>query len=62
MHKGVVLIGDNASCKVAGIGTVRIKMLDGVVCTLGDVKHVPDLKRNLTSLSTLDAKRYKYNS
>ena len=62
MHKGVVLIGDNASCKVAGIGTVSIKMFDGVVCTLGDVKHVPDLKRNLTSLSTLDAKRYKYNS
>ena len=37
-------------------------MFDGVVCTLSDVRHVPDLKRNLISLSTLDAKGYKYTS
>ena len=61
MHKGVVLIGNNASCKVAGTGTIRIRMFDGVVHTLGDVKHVPNLKRNLISLSTLNAKWYKYN-
>ena len=60
MHKGAVLLGNNASCKVAGIGTVRIKMFNGVVRTLGDVRYVPDLKRNLISLSTLDAKWYKY--
>ena len=60
MHKGVVLMGNNGSCKVAGIGTVRIRMFDGVVRTLDDVRHVPDLKRNLISLSTLDAKGYKY--
>ena len=35
-------------------------MFDRVVHTLGDVKHVPDLKRNLISLSSLDAKGYKY--
>ena len=35
-------------------------MFDGVVRTLGDVRHVPNLKRNLISLSTLGAKRYKY--
>ena len=62
VHKGVVLIGNNASCKVAGIGIVHIKMFDGVVRTLGDIRHVPDLKRNLVSLSTLDAKGYKYTS
>ena len=45
---------------VTGIGTVRIKIIDGVVRTLGDIKHVLDLKRNLISLSTLDAKGYKY--
>ena len=60
VHKGVVLMGNNASCKVADIETVRIKMFDGVVRTLGNVIHVPDLKRNLISLSTLDAKEYKY--
>ena len=62
MHKGVVLMGNNASCKVAGIGKVCIRMFDGVVRTLGDIIHVPDLKRNLISLSTLDAKGYKYTS
>ena len=53
-------MGNNASCKVAGIGIVRIKIFDGVVHTLGDVRHVLDLKRNLISLSTLEAKWYKY--
>ena len=56
VHKGAILMGNNAFCKVAGIGTVCIKMFDGVVRTLGDVRHVPDLERNLISLSTLDAK------
>ena len=60
VHKGAVLMGNNASCKVAGIGTIRIKMFDGVVRTLGDVRHVPNLKRNLISLSTIDAKGYNY--
>ena len=60
MHEGVVLMGNNASCKVAGIGIVHIRMFDGVVHTIGDVRHVPDLKRNLISLSTLNSKRYKY--
>ena len=60
VHKGAGLIGNNAFCKVAGIGTVHIKMFDGVVRTLSDFRHVPDLKRNLISLSTLDAKGCKY--
>ena len=61
MHKGAVLMGNNASCKVADIGTICIKMFDGVVRTLGDIRHVLDLKRNLISLSTLHAKGYKYD-
>ena len=55
-------MSNNVSCKVADIGTVCIKMFDRVVRTLGDVRHVSDLKRNLISLSTLDAKGYKYTS
>ena len=53
-------MGNNASCKVAGVGTIKIKMFDGIVRTLCDVRHVPDLKRNLISLSTLDSKGYRY--
>ena len=60
VSKGAVLMGNNTPCKIAGIGTVRIRMFDGVVRTLGDVRHVPDLKRNLISLSTLDSNGYKY--
>ena len=51
-------MGNNASYKVTGIVTVHIKMFDRGVLTLGDVKHVPDLKRNLISLITLDTKWY----
>ena len=46
VYKGVVLIGNNASCKVAGIETVCIKMFDGVVRTLGDVRHILDLTKD----------------
>lgn len=60
MSNGTALMGNNASCKIAGPGIVRIKMFDGVVRTLGNVKHAPDLKRNLISLGTLDSKGYKY--
>ena len=31
---------NNTLCKITGIGTVRIKMFDGVVRTLSDVRHV----------------------
>ena len=50
MSSGAGLMGNDAYCKIVGIGTFRIKMLGGVVRTLGDVKHVLDLKRNLISL------------
>ena len=60
VSKGIVLMGNNTPCKIASTGIVIIKMFDGVVRTLGDVRHVPYLKRNLISFSTLDAKVYKY--
>ncbi|KAG8503402.1 hypothetical protein CXB51_001378 [Gossypium anomalum] len=62
VSEGVVLIGNNASCKIAGVGIIKVKMFDGVVRTLSDVRHVPELKRNLISLSTLDSKGYRYTA
>ena len=50
----VVLMRKNMSCKVIGIGAVRIKMHDRVVRTLTEVRHIPDLKKNLISLGILD--------
>jgi hypothetical protein len=57
---GLVRIGDNTSCEVIGIGSVKIKTHDGMTRTLTDVRHVPTMFRNLISLSTLDNLGYKY--
>ena len=57
---GSVLMGDDSACKVAGIGSIQIKMFDGAIRTLTDVRFIPNMKRNLISLSALDDKGYKY--
>ena len=59
---GVVLMGNNMSCRVTGVGTVKTKMFNGRVTTLTDVKHVPDLKKSLVSLGTLDSQGYRYSA
>ncbi|GJT10612.1 retrotransposon protein, putative, ty1-copia subclass [Tanacetum coccineum] len=58
---GSVLVGYNASYKIKGIGSIQVKMFDGAIRTLEDVRHVLGMKRNLISLSTLDLKGYKYS-
>jgi len=52
---GVVLMGNNSQCKAMGKGAIRIKMHNGMITTLTNVRHVPDLKRNLISLGTLES-------
>ncbi|KAG8503622.1 hypothetical protein CXB51_001566 [Gossypium anomalum] len=39
VSEAVVLIGNNASCKIAGVGTIKVKIFDGVAKTLSDVRH-----------------------
>ena len=53
-------MGNDASCKVIGMGNIRIKMFDGVVRTLCDVRHVLDLRKNLISLGALDSNGFCY--
>jgi len=55
-----VFMGNNASCQTIGIGNVKIKMYDDTVKTLYDVKHVPELKKNLISLGVLDSNENKF--
>jgi len=55
-------MGNDTQCKVAGIGTVQIKTNDGVVRTLTNVRYIPDLKRNLISLVTLESLGCKYSA
>lgn len=51
-----VLMSDNSPYKIADIGSIQIKLFDSTIITLSDVRHIPGLKRNFISLSTLDAK------
>ncbi|GJR43097.1 kinase-like domain, phloem protein 2-like protein [Tanacetum coccineum] len=47
---GHVFMGNDSPSKAVGIGTIWIKMHDGVFRTLTDVRYVPDIKKNLISL------------
>jgi len=58
---GSILMGNNVACKIVGMGTIRIRMHDGIVRTLKNVRHIPYLKKNLISLGTLDSLGYKYS-
>jgi hypothetical protein len=62
VNSGIVTMGNGAHCKITSIGNIRIKMFDGVVRTLCDVRHVPEVENNLISLGTLDSNGYGYKS
>ena len=49
------VMGDDHPCNVEVIGTVRIKMDDGIVRELKEVRYVPQLKSNLISIGALKA-------
>ncbi|KAH9751241.1 Integrase catalytic domain-containing protein [Citrus sinensis] len=51
---GMILMGNNSVCKVVGIGTVSLKMYNGMVRELTQVRHVPELKSNMISIGMLD--------
>ncbi|PON54809.1 LOW QUALITY PROTEIN: Gag-Pol-related retrotransposon family protein [Trema orientale] len=59
---GKVLMGNNMACKVMGIGSISIRMFDGVTRILKNVRHVPELKRSLISLGTLDKSGYGFKA
>jgi hypothetical protein len=54
-------MGNGVTCKIVGIGAVRIRMHDEIVRTLKNVRHVLDLKKNLISLGILDSLGYEYS-
>lgn len=54
---GLLVIGNDTSYKVISKGLIRLKMFDGMIRQLKNVRHVPELKRNLISLSMLDKMR-----
>ena len=44
-----VRLGDDKPCKIIGMGTIFIKQKNGNICLLREVRHVPNLKKNLIS-------------
>ena len=59
INDGIVYMGNYISCKVVGIGSIQIKMFDGTVKILTDVRHVPKIRKNLIYLGFLDTGGYK---
>ena len=49
------VMGDDHSCNVERMGTVRIKMDEGIVRELKEVRNVPQLKRNLIFVGAFEA-------
>jgi hypothetical protein len=55
---GSVMLGDYRPCEILGIGTVTLKLSNGTVTDLSQVRYIPKLKRNLISLGTLEDRGY----
>ena len=56
LKSGAVVMGNDQPCRTMGIVTIRLKMFDGMVRELKEVRFVPPLKKNLISVGTLEAK------
>ena len=49
---------DNQPCKIAEIGSISLKNHDGSTRVLTDVRYIPKLEKNLSSLGTLKSKGF----
>jgi hypothetical protein len=48
-------LGDDAPCKIVGMGKVKIKQHNGNQWLLKEVRHIPDLRKNLISIGQLES-------
>ena len=51
---GEVFLGNNKSCKIKRIVTIRIRLHNALEKVMTNVRCIPELKRNLISLGVLD--------
>jgi len=56
-----ILMGNDDACKTIGKSSICMKMFDKQVQTLKDVRHIPDLRKNLPSLGVFVAQRHKFS-
>jgi hypothetical protein len=52
---GQVHLGDDAPCKIVGMGKVKIKQSNGNQLLLKEVRHVPYLRKNIISIGKLES-------
>ena len=55
---GSVYMRDDHALEIAGTGTIKIKIFGGIIRTIGEVRHVNGLKKNLLSLEQMDCHGY----
>ncbi|KAK2989959.1 hypothetical protein RJ640_004122 [Escallonia rubra] len=55
---GHMTIGNGYRCNIVGKGKVEIKLSNGGSLILNDVRHIPELQKNLISVSRLDREGY----
>ncbi|GFY81184.1 hypothetical protein Acr_01g0009930 [Actinidia rufa] len=54
--EGCIWMANNTASRVVGNGSVRFCIADGRSVTLTEVRHVPNLRKNLISIEMLDSK------
>ncbi|GFY96657.1 hypothetical protein Acr_11g0009630 [Actinidia rufa] len=60
--EGRIWMANNTSSRVVGRGSVRFHMADGRSVTLTEVRHVPNLRKNLISIGMLDSKGCNFDA
>jgi len=56
---GLVSLGDGHTCQIEEIGTVRIKLFNGMIRELKNVRYFSQLKKNLIAVGALEAQSLK---
>ena len=54
---GLVYMGNN-TCRTEGISTIQLRLHDGTIKNLKEVRFIPKMKTNIISLSILEASEY----
>ena len=57
---GYFKLGNGVKMKVEGIGSVKMKLHDGVIRTFSNVRFVPFVVVNMISTWEMTSQRYKY--
>ncbi|GFZ17267.1 hypothetical protein Acr_26g0005370 [Actinidia rufa] len=60
--EGRIWMANNTSSRVVGRGSVRFRMADGRSVTLTEIRHVPNLRKNLISIGMLDSKGCSFDA